>query len=157
MAGELEQSGHEVRYPDLPAASDPQPEAWRDATLAHLEEGADQVVLCHSLACLVWLDLAARSKRRLAARVLLVAPPLRDDIAQVARFHDHGADSDSVATAATETLIVCSDDDPYCPVGALSAYAEPLSIEAKLIQGAGHINTDSGHGRWPWVLEWATS
>ncbi len=75
----------------------------------------------------------------------------------MARFHDHGADADAVAAAATETLIVCSDNDPYCPGGALAAYAKPLSIEAKVIEGAGHINTDSEHGPWPWALEWAAS
>ena len=73
----------------------------------------------------------------------------------MARFLDHGAGAAAVAAAADETLLVCSDHDPYCPGGAIRRYAEPLSIEAKLIPGAGHINTDAGYGPWPWAFEWA--
>ena len=54
-----------------------------------------------------------------------------------------------------ETLIVCSDDDPYCPPGAVATYAEPLGIAAHVIAGAGHINTDAGYGEWPEVEAWA--
>jgi predicted alpha/beta hydrolase family esterase len=150
----LRTRGKEVAFPDLPDASDPWPDPWVATTRNELERGPD-VVVCHSLACLLWLRLAAAAGERLANRVLLVAPPCRDDVEQVARFLDHGADSEAVARAAPQTLLVCSDNDPYCQAGAIATYAEPLEIESRLIAGAGHINPDAGYGPWPDCEEWA--
>lgn len=73
---------------------------------------------------------------------------------EVARFLDHGAGAAAVSRAARVTHLVCSDNDPYCPAGAVERYAKPLGIGFTLIEGAEHINTDSGHGPWPWVLRW---
>ena len=28
-----------------------------------------------------------------------------------------------------------------------------LNIPLKILQDAGHINTDSGFGEWPWILQ----
>jgi predicted alpha/beta hydrolase family esterase len=113
------------------------------------------VVICHSLACLSWLRIAASSNRRRAERVLLVAPPWREDVEPVARALTHDAAPADVQRAAGETLLVCSDNDPYCPPGAVATFAEPLGIEARVIPGAGHVNPDAGYGPWPECEEWA--
>ena len=156
LAGRLRVRGERVSYPHLPDPFDPHPADWDRALDEELSLLEEPVVVCHSLACLLWLRRAARpSEGPLASRVLMVAPPHREDLEPVARFLDHGARARDVTRAAGETLIVCSDDDPYCPPGALETYAEPLGIEAHLIPGAGHINTDAGYGEWPDVESWA--
>ena len=133
----LRERGERVSYPHLPDPFDPHPADWDRALDEELALLDAPVVLCHSLACLLWLRTrgAAQPERALASRVLLVAPPCRDDIEPVARFLDHGARSRDVTRAAGETLIVCSDDDPYCPPGAVATYAEPLGIPAHVIAG----------------------
>ena len=148
LAGRLRARGEEVAYPDLPDPFDPQPDAW-ETTLKEVLTG-DQVVLCHSLACLLWLRAAAAGWAA-AERVLLVAPPYRPDIGPVDRFLAHRATAGDVERA----LVVCSDNDPYCPEGALELYAKPLEMPAHLLPGAGHINTDAGYGEWPDVEAWA--
>lgn len=155
LARRLSEAGARVDYPPLPEPFDPAPEAW-DAALerALAGEPAERVVICHSLACLLWLRAAARSREQLADRVLLVAPPWREDPA-VARFTEHGAEPGDVARAARETLIVCSDADPYCPPGAVETYARPLRVPATMIPDAGHFNPESGYGPWPQVEAWA--
>jgi uncharacterized protein len=156
LAGRLRARGEGVAYPHLPDPFDPHPADWDRALSTELAILDDPVVLCHSLACLLWLRTAARpDSKRLAARVLLVAPPWRDDVDQVRRFLEHGARPRDVTRAAGETLIVCSDDDPYCPPGAVATYAEPLGIPVHLIPGAGHINPEAGYGEWPDVEAWA--
>ena len=151
----LRERGEDVAFPDLPDEFDPDPEAWEAAATPALAAPPAPTVLCHSLACLLWLRLAAKATGPLADRVLLVAPPCREDIPQVARFLDHGADADAVIRAARETLIVCSDNDPYCPDGALRRFAEPLEADCEVVAGAGHINTDAGYGPVPLTEEWA--
>jgi predicted alpha/beta hydrolase family esterase len=156
LAGRLRDRGERVSYPHLPDPFDPHPADWDRALDEELSLLEAPVVLCHSLACLLWLRRAARpTEEPLASRVLLVAPPWREDLEPVARFLDHGARARDVTRAAGETLVVCSDDDPYCPPGAVATYAEPLGIPAHVIGGAGHINTDAGYGEWPEVEAWA--
>src|SRR3954469_24368185 len=73
LAGRLSERGERVSYPDLPDPFDPRPEDWLAALGAELAamEG-ERVVLCHSLACLLWLLHARDSSGRQADRVLLV-------------------------------------------------------------------------------------
>ena len=154
LAERLRARGEQVRYPDLPKPFDPRPEEWLAALERELEGMEGAVVLCHSLACLLWLRFAAGASDRCAEHVLLVAPPRRDDLPPVARFHPDGVSPADVQRVAGETLIVCSDNDPYCPPGAVTTYAEPLDIPAHVISGAGHINTEAGFGEWPAVESW---
>jgi predicted alpha/beta hydrolase family esterase len=154
LALRLRDAGEDFSFPDLPNPSDPDPDAWERAAEVELVRDPGPVVICHSLACLLWLRLAARSEPPRAERVLLVAPPCPDDIPAVTRFLDHGATAADVERAADATLLVCSDNDPYCPPGAVATFAKPLGIVSRLLRGAGHINTDAGYGPWPDVETW---
>lgn len=154
LTGRLRERGSEVAYPDLPDPLDPQPPDWVEAADQALD-AEPGVVVCHSLACLLWLRLCARGGDRLTERVLLVAPPWREDIPEIARFLDHGASADAVRRAAAETLIVYSPDDPYCPRGAVEQFAKPLETAYESVPDGGHLNPETGFGPWPWVEAWA--
>jgi predicted alpha/beta hydrolase family esterase len=147
-----------VRYPDLPEPFDPQPDAWLAALepeLAALE--GERVVLCHSLACLLWLLRARDAGDKAADRVLLVAPACALDIEPIRRFWPAGVDASHVRAAAEQTHMLCSDVDPYCPEGAASTFGIPLELDYDVIPGGGHLNTDAGYGPWPDVEAWALS
>jgi predicted alpha/beta hydrolase family esterase len=60
-------------------------------------------------------------------------------------------------SARCELTIVCSDADPYNPVGAQALYGDRLGILVTVIPGAGHITPASGYGRWPWLKNWTTA
>src|SRR3954451_1674256 len=75
LAGRLRSQDASVRFPDLPDADAPQLSAWLDALDRELGAFADPpVVICHSLACLLWMHHLAREGKP-ASRLLLVAPP----------------------------------------------------------------------------------
>ena len=113
------------------------------------------MVLCHSLACLLWLLNARDGAVDAADRVLLVAPPCAEDIVPVRRFRPDGVDPDHVRAAAGQTRMLCSDADPYCPAGPASTFGIPLELDYEVIAGGGHLNTDAGYGAWPDVEKWA--
>lgn len=157
LAGRLRSAGRRVAYPDLPAASAPRPEAWQQTLEDELRALPDApVVVCHSLACILWLHhCAAAGERDRAARVLLVAPPSPSaGVAAIQSFFPVPLDAEAVARAADETRIVCARD-PYCPEGADALYALPLGLPFdRLPDAAGHINPDAGYGPWPAVEAW---
>jgi predicted alpha/beta hydrolase family esterase len=147
-----------VRYPDLPDPFDPKPDEWLAALQPELASlHGERVVLCHSLACLLWLLNARDGARAAAERVLLVAPPCTGDIEQDARFRPDGVTAEDVERAAGATRMLCSDADPYCPAGAAPTFGDALELDYEVIAGGGHLNTDAGYGPWPEVEEWALS
>jgi uncharacterized protein len=157
LAARLRTRGLNVAYPQLPDPDTPSLDAWCDALAGELD-GFDEppVVACHSLGAVLWMQSAARLRRRLADRVLLVAPPSAGaGVPEIAEFVPPPLDREAIATAAAGTRLVCAPSgDPYCPEGAVTAYAEPLGLPVDEIPGADHINTDAGYGRWPAVEAW---
>ncbi len=47
------------------------------------------------------------------------------------------------------SLVVASDNDPYCEVARAREFARSWGSEFVNIGHAGHINTDAGFGEWP--------
>lgn len=157
LAEQLGADEREVRYPDLPDADAPQLRAWLDAldeVLAGLpDDGFD--VVCHSLSSLLWLHHAHAGSGPRPARVALIAPPSpQTPIPELAAFLPVPLGIDQVRRAADGTVLVCSDDDPYCPEGAALAYGRPLKMATTVIPGGGHLNVAAGYGAWPAVLDW---
>jgi uncharacterized protein len=158
LAGRLAGT-HEVRFPELPAPDLPEPVAWAAAlgeALAGLpDDGYD--VVCHSLACVLWLHRTATGAAGpKPARVLLVAPPTPSlPHPELAGWAPVPLDPNAVRAAAGGTILVCSDDDPHCPEGAATAYGRPLRIPVTVLPGAGHINVAAGYGEWPAAERWS--
>ena len=155
---ELTEAGRDVRYPELPKPDDPHLEDWLTAFRAALdglpEDGFD--VVCHSLASIVWLHHASRAASTpRPARVALISPPSpQTALPVIAEFVPPPLDVDAVRRAADGTILVGSDNDPYCPEGITEAYGRPLKIATTIVPGGGHLNTESGFGAWPAVLDW---
>lgn len=164
LAEHLRSAGAEVLYPVLPACDTPCPDRWGAAlhphlaALAALPGAGERIVVCHSLSCVLWL----REARRVAPahrvdRVALVAPPCPGSrVPELAQFYPSGAERAHVEVAARSgTILVCSNNDPYCPGrGASEHWGTPLGLEAEVLPGAGHLNTDAGFGPWPAMAEW---
>jgi predicted alpha/beta hydrolase family esterase len=112
-------------------------------------------VLCHSLACTLWMLHARGGASDSADRVLLVAPPCTDDVEAVVRFRPDGVTADDMRRVAAVTKMLCAEQDPYCPAGAAGRFGDPLELDYELIPDGGHLNTDAGYGPFPKVEEWA--
>lgn len=147
LAGRLRSGDGMVRFPDLPDADNPRLDGWLETLERELEAfGAPPVVVCHSLACVLWLHHVARGGRP-AERVLLVAPPSLAGVPDVLEgfFPIPGV-------APADARLVCAENDPYCPEGAANVYT---GLPTDLLAGQGHINPDAGYGPWPAVEAWA--
>lgn len=159
LAGRLTALGHQVDYPQLPDPDHPDLETWLAELRHHLSRlhGSERVVICHSLACLLWLHAVARHPTDVKVdRLLLVAPPSSSFVTQYAEIAAFAPPDISAAqlAAATHVRIVASDDDPCCPEGATDLYGHPLDVTVDVINGGAHLDLDAGYGDWPSVLEW---
>ncbi|WP_431278953.1 RBBP9/YdeN family alpha/beta hydrolase [Leifsonia poae] len=156
LALALRQRGERVEYPQLPDAAHPSIEAWRDALGEALDAasagGARVTVLCHSLACLLWLGARPADRDDVVERVLLVAPPAPGVIAGFPEIAAFASLPLSVGTVPTR--IAASDADPFCPDGAAAVFGEPYGIPVTIIPGGGHLERTAGYGTWPSVLDW---
>lgn len=156
LAVALVASGERVVYPQLPDAAAPAVEAWRDAAAGALAEAAEGdarvTVLCHSLACLLWLGSRPAEAGDVVERALLVAPPSLQFVGSVPEIAAFAALP--LSRPESETRIVSSDSDPYCHGGAQAAFGTPLGIPVTTIPGGGHLERSAGYGRWPSVFEW---
>jgi uncharacterized protein len=151
LAARLRADSERVAYPDLPDPELPSLHAWRETLDGELEALPDgeSIVVCHSLACLLYLHHVADGGAQ-ANRVLLVAPPSENaGLPQLAGFFPA-----PLPALQAGARLVCSDDDPYCPEGAASLYGEPLGIPVDLLPGGRHLNPDAGYGPWPAVEAW---
>lgn len=159
LTDELRARGHRVAYPQLPDPDEPDLTTWLDVLDRELDalEGDERVVVCHSLACALWLHGVARGLAGPPVdRLLLVAPAAPAFLAgqpAVAAFVPPAVDVADVARTSRSTRLVAADDDVYCEGGAAREYSW-LGVPTDVLPGAGHLDLDAGYGPWPNVLEW---
>ncbi|MGF7236425.1 MAG: RBBP9/YdeN family alpha/beta hydrolase [Frankia sp.] len=155
----LRATGEQVLYPQLPDPDRPSLEGWTELLHAELAQlgGGERVVIAHSLAVLLWLHAAdGLASGELVTRVLLVSPPSPAVLAahpEVAAFARIRPDPAAVARAAVTTRLVCGDNDPYCPGGAVTVYGA-LGLDTDVVPDGQHLDPDAGYGRWPSALAW---
>lgn len=157
LAARLRAAGETVHDPLLPDPDDPLRDAWLIALRAELAAmPGERVVICHSLAVLLWLHYAQRPDSGPADRLLLVSPPGPSvNNPQVESFFPAPLDADALKRSARKMLLVCSAADPFCPEKAELIYGQPLGIATRVLPPeARHINVAAGYGPWPWVEQW---
>ncbi|WP_374666022.1 RBBP9/YdeN family alpha/beta hydrolase [Ramlibacter sp.] len=122
----------------------PKREAWV-ARLGEVVRAATKpvVLAAHSLGCIAVAHLP-RDVLAEVAGALLVAPADPERRGPLADFSPvpHGR-------LPFHSIVVASDNDPYCPVRLAGAYARGWGSDFVRVPGAGHINVASGHGHWP--------
>ena len=157
LTTQLRAAGESVRFPQLPKPDEPHLSDWLNTLKRELSAmPGTRIVVCHSLAVLLWLHYARQPESGPADRLLLVAPPgPAVNNPQVETFFPPPRDPAPLHASAREIVLVCSEADPFCPEQAEKYYGEPLDIQTiRLPSAAHHINVAAGYGPWPWVETW---
>lgn len=161
LTDQLRRRGEIVLYPQLPDPEAPILERWLELLAAEWQQLGDgeRVVVCHSLACALWYQAAARSVLpEPADRVLLVAPAGSAVLSrpEMVAFLPVEWCAEVLGSSSRATIrLVASDADPCCPEGpAAEIYGKPLGLDSETVSGAGHLTSADGFGPWPKVLAW---
>lgn len=151
LASEIAKDYGTVSFLKLKNPNSPTKQEWKQQVKKHLQDFKPDIVLCHSLANLLWFDLCNDTDLKEVKKLFLVAPPsLTKVIPEVDTFYPVEAPKNLYAK---EAMLVVSSDDPYMSLQEAKELQKTLDIPMEILGNAGHINADSGYGKWNWILK----
>ena len=156
LASELSLAGANVYFPELPSKEIPCLKDWVEVVYRYFLTRRIDVVVCHSLANLLWLHLIDSHPDVTCKKLLMVAPcSMRRPLPHAKSFFP--PPRVHLAGHSAHILLVLSNDDPFCPLIDSMEIESTFAVPTLRLDGAGHINPASGFGKWPlakrWILE----
>ncbi len=156
LANTLKQRNFNVFYPVFSKLNHPNLDVWLKElkfTLDAVPKHHKTIIITHSLGGLLWQHYAAAENRQIADQVILVAPPSPTVVIPAAKsFYPVPLSSKNLARVSEKTLLVTSTNDPFCSIEDANHYLR-LDVPAISFPNMGHINAESGHENWPWILD----
>lgn len=129
----------------------PNRDIWLQELQDEIAAFSPTVVVCHSIANILWFHLCHKGGIKEIEKLFLVAPPsFGCDIKELKSFFPCPIPK---KLYAKEVLLVTSTNDPYMPQNEAAELQKALGIEMRVLENAGHINTSSGYGEWDWIVE----
>ena len=152
IASEIAKNYGTVSFPLLKNPHFPTKNSWLKELDAHLKNFQPEVVICHSLANTLWFHYARENKIEGVEHLLLVAPPSNScNIETLKTFFPCELPS---SLQAKNITLVTSNSDPYMSEEEAQKLAQKYALEHIVLEDAGHINADSGHGEWDFVKKY---
>ncbi len=154
LAGEIAKNYGKVSFFKFSNIDFPDKDKWKDELIKELDEFKPDIVICHSVANILWFHICNDVKISTIERLYLVVPPsLECDIPELSSFYPCDIPTDLLAK---EVLLITSTNDPYMTQIEAEQLQKSLDVKMKVLKDAGHINADSGFGPWPWIFEEVT-
>jgi predicted alpha/beta hydrolase family esterase len=151
LAGEIAKNYGTVSFLQLSNPDFPNLGMWKKELLEHLHTFSPDIVICHSLANILWFHLCNEEEFQAVQKLYLVAPPtLNCTVKELSSFFPVQVPTNP---HAKEVLLVASTNDPYMSLQEAQNLGLMLGVPILVLENAGHINAQSGYGEWPWILE----
>jgi predicted alpha/beta hydrolase family esterase len=149
LAGKLANEYGTISFPLLDNPHYPSRNRWLKQAKKSLEDFKPETVVCHSLGCTLWFWLAQENLETVEHLILVAPPSIETDIGTINTFFP---------LTLPETLyakkidLVASDSDPYIQIDEAKKMSEKYNANLITLKNAGHVNSDSGFGEWPQML-----
>lgn len=150
LACDLVKQNTAVSFPLLPNKNNPDLEEWKEFLKKEIEQFKPTIIVCHSLANLLWFHICEELDIKLD-KLMLVAPVRNKELEAAKSFFPYPISKD---LKAKEIMIAASTNDPYMNVEEVIRLQSKLKVGMKLLKEAGHINADSGYGKLECALDW---
>ena len=151
-ASELIKENYVVSFPEFPNKELPNFDEWLDFLEKEFNHFKPDVVVCHSLANILWFHFVEKFDIKPIEKLMLVAPVKQNcEIDELKTFFPYPIVED---LKANEIIMVGSTNDPYMSVDEIMDLQIKLNIGLKILDDAGHINADSAYGELPCVVGW---
>ncbi len=153
LAADLIKQNATVSFPAFPKRDNPILEEWKECLLKEIEHFKPDIVICHSLANVLWFHTCEQLDIELE-KLMLVAPVSKYREVEAAKtFYPYKAPK---SLKAKEIIMIASTNDPYMTEEEAMELKEELEVEIEVMKDAGHINSSSGFGSHDFALEWLT-
>ncbi|SFZ98638.1 hypothetical protein MNB_SV-5-420 [hydrothermal vent metagenome] len=153
LAAEIAKNYGTVSFPLLENCHFPSKNRWLKQVKALLKDFKPDTIVCHSLANTLWFwlcqDETFMNELGSVKRLFMVAPPsLTTKEDTIKTFFPCEIPKNIYAN---EVQMIVSNNDPYIEIDEAKSLAEHFNIPLKIIENAGHINADSGYGKWGFI------
>ena len=146
LAAEIAKNYGTVCFPLLDQCHFPSKNRWVRQVKQLLKEFKPNTVVCHSLANNLWMWLCEEDGMREIDRLFMVSVP---------SFHTKEKTIKAFFPCplpkkiyAKEVHMLVSDNDPWVKMSEAEEIASVYSATLTTLKNAGHINEDSGYGKW---------
>jgi len=149
LAAEIAKDYGTVAFPLLDNCHFPSKNRWMKQVKAILEDFKPETVVCHSLANTLWFWLCEEGELQTVERLFMVSPPsLNTEEKTIHTFFPCPMPEN---ICAGEVHMIVSDDDPWVEMDEAEGISSHYSSELTIIHKGGHLNADSGYGKWEWI------
>lgn len=150
LARDLIKENYIVSFPAFPSRNNPKLEEWKDFLKKELAYFKPDIVVCHSLANVLWFHTCDELDIKLE-KLILVAPVSRNrSIEEAKTFYPYPIAKD---LKASQIIMIGSTNDPYMSEEETRELQIKLNVDIKIMENAGHINASSGFGKLDFALE----
>jgi len=135
-----------VSFPLLDNCHFPSKNRWIKQVKQILKDFKPDTVVCHSLANTLWMWLCEEGNITEIERLFMVSVPgLHTKENTIKTFFPCPLPKNIYAK---EVQMIVSDDDPWVKLDEAEKIATHYHASFTVLENAGHINTDSGYGKW---------
>ncbi len=150
LAIDLIKDDYIVSFPELPNKNNPNLEEWKSFVKKEIEHFKPQIVVCHSLANILWFHICDEIDISLE-KLMLVAPVRNEELNEAKTFFPYPIPSN---LKSKEVIMAASTNDPYLSLDEAINLQSKLNVGMKIMENAGHINTSAGFGKLDCALDW---
>jgi hypothetical protein len=149
LASEIAKNYGTVSFPLLDNCHFPSKNRWMKQVREILTTFKPHTVVCHSLANNLWMWLCQEEGMQEIERLFMVSvPSLATQEKTIKTFFPCPLPK---SLCANEIQMIVSDDDPWVALDEAKNIAKQYNASLTVLENAGHINTDSGYGKWEYI------
>ena len=152
LASEIAKDYGSVCFPLLDNCHFPSKNKWMRQVKTLLADFKPDTVVCHSLANNLWLWLCEEGEIEEVERLFMVSTPsLKTKEKTIKAFFPCPLPQN---IHAKEVHMIVSDNDPWVKFDEAQTLAKHCNSTFTVLENAGHINEDSGYGKWDFIEKW---
>ena len=145
LAAEVAKNYGTVSFPLLDNCHFPSKNRWVRQVKAILEDFRPDTIVCHSLANTLWFWLC-QEEIESVERLFMVSPPSLSTTEKTIKTFFPCDIPEEIH--AKEIHMIVSDNDPWVNLDEAESIAAHINATFTTFPNAGHINADSGYGKW---------
>jgi hypothetical protein len=148
LASEIAKNYGTVSFPLLDNCHFPSKNRWVRQVKKILEEFQPTTVVCHSLANTLWFWLCQENIKSIENLIMVSPPSLGTTEATIKTFFPCEIPKN---IHAKNIELIVSDNDPWVKLNEAKNLAQTINANYTVVENAGHINADSGYGKWKFI------